>query len=262
MNTTVISRTAIIENYCKDNNIVDLTNKFVIQNNISMFIGNIIGFTISLIIPLNSFAPTFGVITVLSVYNIYAALKSVSYIDFIYFNLQRACIFCEEYINNKNVLSPEEVSKREKMIYKKHNKIHFCRKSPEIILHTDNQLYIVQLFELFRDLNFFVYVKKKFNIFKMRYDYKIYTFLRVNAENNDVFSAFLFSVRLSNRLADFKRKNVSYDTIVDIIEENVEYCSKVDKKLLDKMKSAGWNLNFSYLEENYARYHMLYKSLD
>ena len=98
----------------------------------------------------------------------------------------------------------------------------------------------------------------------MKTEYIISTFLRVNADNNDIFWAFLFTVRLNQLIENFKMnsKIISYPEITELIEENINYIDELDKKhLLEKLKNLGWILNFSHLEEKYSRYHLLYKNL-
>jgi hypothetical protein len=264
INGIFFARTAIIENLAKENNIVDLTNKQALQNNISILLGNLIGFAFSFMIPLNSFGSVFTLLSLISIFNCYTAIKSIRYIDFNYLNAQRMCILSEEFLNNKNFLSPEEVSKRETIRYSKYNNLNFCCRSPENIIKSDNQLYLVQLFNIFREKNFFVIVKKKYSLLKMKTEYIISTFLRVNADNNDIFWAFLFSVRLNQLIENFKLQNkkISYPDITELMEENINYIDELDKKhLLEKLKNLGWILNFSHLEEKYSRYHLLYKNL-
>ncbi len=253
LNCIFISRTVIIENLAKENNLADLSNRLALHNNISMLCGNLLGLGFSLLIPLNNFATTFSVLFGISLYNIYTSYRCLKYVEFNHFNFQRLSILLEEYLISGNILTPAEVSKKETIIYAKYSNIKFCQESPEIIIHSDNKLYIVKSFNLFRDRNFFLYVKKCFNLKKLKYEYTISTFLRVNAENTDILMAFIFTIRLNQNL----KSNLE---IEDLIEENFTFLDEFDKKhFIEKLKNAGWSLNFSCLEEKYSRYHLLFK---
>jgi hypothetical protein len=176
----------------------------------------------------------------------------------------------EEFLKSKNILSPEEVSKKEKLLFKKYHNLKFCTNPPEDIikLDTGNPLYLVKLFHIFRERPFFVIVKKKYNFKKLRIEYIISTFLRVNAENNDILWAFIFTFRLNILLENRRKaigplKTISFDEITDLIEENFSFLEQeVDKKqLLERIKTAGWTTNFTILEEFYSRYHLLFKNI-
>jgi hypothetical protein len=255
-----ISRVTILEHLSKQHNIVDVTNKSGLQQNIALLTGNLIGFGISLMIPINNFAFTFTALAILSVFNIYCGVKSIRFIKFDDFNFQRMCVMCEEYIENKNVLSPKEISDKERFVFKKYSNVHFCTKSPEVIMKHENSCYLLTLFDLFKDKNYFVLVGKDFNLKKRRYEHVIYTFLRVNAENMDILQSFIFTIKL-HKLIHESPGIKSYDKITEMIEKSMSYMEELDRKvLLEKMKLLGWSHNFAHLEETYARLHMLFKT--
>jgi hypothetical protein len=259
-----ISRTAVIEHFSKQNNIVDLSNKYGLQHNISILVGNFIGFLISCAFSFNNFGPTFGLLTLISCINIYTAFKSVTFFTLADFNFQRMCLFCEEYVNSGSIVTTEDVKKKEKIFYMKNRNIYFANTSPEFIIKNDNQLFIVNLFDLFKDRNYFVMPQKRFCLKKMKSEWRIYTFLRLNADNNDIFFAFLYTIRLNTLLISEKGKvkNLSSDEVIDIMHKNQIFIDEIDRKsMIEKMKSAGWVLNFGSLEEKYSRYHMLFKTL-
>jgi len=182
-------------------------------------------------------------------------------------NFQRAVMVCLEYINsgNKKLLSPEEVVQREKIIFRKFKGIKFCHCSPEIILKSEKLGYIIRIMDIFKEKKFIVYVKKRnlLQLFGLR-KYTIYTFLKVNADNNDIFLAFLLSVKINLMLHESKKKTIgiNYKDISAIIEEANLWLDELDKKFIfSEMKYLGWNMNFNNLEEKFYRYHMLIKSV-
>jgi len=259
-----ISRTAITAHFSKNNNVVDLSNKYGLQHNISILVGNLIGFFCSFIFPINNFTPTFCFLSLISLINIYTVFKSVSSFTLSDFNFQKMCIFCEEYVNTGTVISTEEVKKKEKIFYRNNKNIYFCNTSPEHIIKIDHQLFIIHLFDMFKDRNYFVMPQKRFCLGTMSSVYRIYTFLRLNADNNDIFFAFLYTIRLNILLSEKKGhiKKISYEEIIETMNKNQIYIDEIDKKaLIEKMKSAGWVMNFGVLEEKYSRYHMMFKTL-
>ena len=259
-----ISRTTIIEHFCRQHNIVDLANKYGIQHNIAILTGNLIGFFCSLIFPLNNFTPTFTFLSLISLLNIYTAFKSVTYFTMSDFNFQRMSLFCEEYLNSGSIISPEEVKRKEKIFYTNTKNMYFANVSPEFIIKNDNQLFIIHLFDIIKDKNYFVIPQKRFSFKNMKNVYRIYTFLRLNADNNDIFFAFMYSIRLNMLLNGLKgnMKNSTNDDVIGLMIKNITFIDDIDKKtIFDKMKTSGWILNFGVLEEKYNRYHMLFKTL-
>lgn len=231
---------------------IDVSNKYNLQNNIALLTGNLVGLCFSLLLP-HSFTPTFLLLLSISCYSMFASYRCIKYIIINEFNFQRLSVFCENYINDGKLLSPDEISNKERLVYNKYNCISFCTESPEMILKYDNYDYLVKLIDLFRDRNYFVYIHKK----KLS-GYKVYTFLRVSADNNDIFFAFLFTIRMKMMLS----KNASDEDILKTMEKNILFTDEIDKKMLfEKMKTLGWALNFNTLEENYVRYHMLFKNI-
>jgi hypothetical protein len=244
----MISRTIILEHY-SINNMTDLSNKYGLQFNIALFTGNVLGFLISLSVT-PTFANIFSIISVTTLCAFIMTYRSLRYLILTEFNFQRLAILCEEYINNANILTPEEVAKKEKLFYNKYKNIYFCNKSPECIIKNDNHTHSVSLIDIFKDRKFFVSFKG--GIIK----YKFFTNLSVYADNGDIFMAFLFTIRLAHLYEKTK------ESIFKILEENILYIDTLDRKhIFEKMKLHGWNLHFHILEERYSRYHMLFKNI-
>jgi hypothetical protein len=263
INANIFSRTAVIEFFSKQSNIVDLSNKFSLQNNVALLLGNLIGFGISLLIDITKFQILFPVLCGFSIINILTSIQAIKYINFDYFNFPRICIFLEEYFKTGIVLNPEEVGKREpKLFYYNFRNFHFAQKSADKILKINDNNYIVHLFELFREKNYFILVKRN-----RRGEIKVNTFLRVSAVDNDIYLAFLSSIRfiiLAKEMRKVEKGDFTYEKIFDLLEKNQNFIdNELDKKgLLDKMKNAGWLLQFSQLEDRYTRYHLFFKNLD
>ncbi len=261
-----LSRTIILNNFSVSQNVSDITNKYSLQQNIAIFIGNVLGFGLSIIIP-HTFGYTFSLIGLLAILNLKISINSLKFVKLIDLNFQRTVLICLEYINsgNKKILSPQEMVQREKIIFRKFKGLKFCYCSPEIILKSEKLGYIIRIIDIFKEKNFIVYVKKKkFLGFIGSRKCKIYTFLKVNADNNDIFLAFLLSVKIDLMLYNSKKNpfGLNYKDISAIIEEANIWLDEIDKKFLfNEMKNIGWNMNFSCLEEKFYRYHMLIKSV-
>lgn len=259
-----ISRTIILNSYTVSHNISDITNRYSLQQNIGIFVGNILGFGISFIIP-HTFFYTFSLLTFLAVLNIKVSVNSLKYIKLPELNFQRAIIFCLEYVQSgcKKVICPEEMLNKESILFKGFSNIKFCHSSPEIILNCQKTGYVVRIIDIFKGKNFIIYVKKRkiLGLLGLK-KFDIYTFLKVNADNNDIFLAFLLSVKINLMLEEQKALNVNYKVISNIVEKATIWLDEIDKKhLFNDMKNAGWNLNFNILEEKFYRYHMLIKSV-
>jgi hypothetical protein len=244
----MISRTVLMEHF-SINNMTDLTNKYGLQFNIALFAGNILGLIISLSVT-PTFVNTVSFISATAFFNLVLTYRSLKYLVLNQFNFQRLAIFCEEYIDSTNILTPQEVANKEKILYRKYKNVHFCTFIPDYIVKNDNHTHSVSLIDLFRDRNFFVSFKRSIG----KYNY--FTNLSVNADNNEIFIAFLFTIRLAHLYERTK------ESIFKVLEENLVYIDSLDRKqIFEKMKLVGWNLHFGLLEERYSRYHMLFKNI-
>lgn len=151
----------------------------------------------------------------------------------------------------------------ESIFFNGYNNIKFCHSSPEIILKCQKTGYIIRLIDIFKGKNYIVYVKKRkiSGLLGLR-KCDIYTFLKVNADSNDLFLAFLVTVKINMMLQETKTLRLNYKTITEILEKANAWLEEVDKKFLfNEMKKVGWSLNFNTLEETFYRYHMLIKPL-
>jgi hypothetical protein len=245
--------------------VTDLTNKATTQQNLSMLIGkfsiyllgNLIGFAISLLFP-QSFPFVFSTISLITIYHLYTGIKSANSIIFEEFNLQRFYIFCEEYLDNKNILSPLQVYRKESMYFRGMKHIWFCKKSLDFVLKNSSERenqYLIDLLTLFRNERFFCYVVKYFSIQEVSFKYKIFISQRVDSDCSDILLSFLFAVRLDRML-----NKLNNNEIVKTIKENLKFIEEINiKEIIEEMRNLGWIINFSILEEKYCRYHIIYK---
>ena len=211
---------------------------------------------ISYFLPLNTFS-TFAIVGCLSAYNLITSKKSVERIILDDFSPQRMYYFCEEYIKNKNLMTPHEINTKDKMIFNKLDSLYISEYSLDYVIKKENNSeYLIELFDIFHDKKFFCYVRRYWSFSKMKMDYKIYICLRVDSDNYDLFMAHLFAIRLKFLLKESYKINM----ILEILKENMSFVEKIEKKsFFDEIKLKGWSSNFSILEEKYCRYHILYK---
>jgi hypothetical protein len=252
------SRTAINNHFALQNNITDLTNKLFAQNNFAFIIGNVIGVIISINFSL-TFNFAFGSIIFFSTLHLITAHLSVKSITLHGLNLQRAYYLGVEYLNSKTILDPIVVRNKETLIFRKLNFLHFCNFPLEKIIYTEkNVQYIDSLINLFEEFKFLIYVKYSYSYTMKRWKYKIYSFLRLDAENSDIFISFIYSISLYNKLNE--HTNINTDNILNIISENLKTLRTINKtELIKEIKEKGWETDFKLLENKYMRYHVLYK---
>lgn len=211
---------------------------------------------ISYFVPLGTYS-TFGIVGCLTAYNLITSKKSVDRIILDDFSPQRMYYFCEEYIKNKHILTPQDINIKDRIVFNKLKSLYFSEFSLDYVIKKENNSeYLIELFDIFHDKKFFCYVKKYWSFRDMKIDYMIFICLRVDSDNQDIFNAFLFAIRLKFLLMD----NYKVNMIIEILKDNMNYIEKIERKsFFDEIKLKGWSLNFSILEEKYCRYHILYK---
>ncbi len=176
-------------------------------------------------------------------------------------NSQRAYYVVKEYFTTGKLLDVEEVSKREKFIFRKLKFLKFCNYPLEKIIGgksvNKNTEYLLKVLNSYKDFKYMSYVEKKYDYIKGGYKFSLYTFLRVDAERIDIFMAFLFSVRLYDYLSNggYDKNNIE-DMIIEAIKTNLEWIKKIDKKeMIRRLKENNWDIaSFSLLEEKFQRY--------
>lgn len=262
---SLATRIGINNHFCKDNNITDLSNKYFAQNNLALISGNLIGFLLSLSIPLPyNFFTVFSVIGTLTVFHIYASFKHVKHVVFNELNNQRAYYVAIEYLFTKEIFTPEEVSRKESIFFNQTNYLNFCNTNLDVLFNKEKNNYILyEITDIFKNEKFLTYVKikkKKFNVFHKKNDIKIYTFLRLDANHIDIFIAYLYSIDLYLHLRASLDSNKDEKNLLNIMKENLENIKNINtQSLLDAFKKKGWETNFGMLEEKYMRYQLIAK---
>lgn len=109
------SRAAIHLHLCKENNLADLTAKSATQTTAACLGGTVIG----TIAGYNSITYSAGLFYFLgfSLVHLFSCYKGLSYIELKTLNPQRLDILLKEYNKNKTILTPEEVSLKENILF-------------------------------------------------------------------------------------------------------------------------------------------------
>lgn len=222
------------------------------QANFTMVIGNIIGVLISVYC---TFTSTFvySLIGGLSILYIWAGYKSIEEIHLRDLNKYRAYFVCEEYFLKGHVPGYEAVNLREGGKFFKLKGFNFCNYSMEKTIGKEKDVeYCLNLTEIFKDYKFFSYVKVRHGLIKRKLTYDIHTYLRVDADNQDIFLAFMFTVKL------YKCLKESGENVLNVIKKCLDYISNVNKsEIFEEMRVKGYDLHFNLLEENYMRYQII-----
>ena len=251
LNMISIIRTGILQHFSKDRNIINISFKTVNQVSAAMVLGNLIGLTISLLVPFeNKLLYSSAIIGSLSFVCLYYTFKSYNIIVLEEFNCQRMKIFCQHYLKNNTVLTPFEVSKHESIFFKEKN-IHFCKLSLERFIETKQ---FQTVYSLYRQQNFICMPVKKYSLFSRSYRYEIHTFLNIKANNIEILKAFFFTYLLNQALEHSNEAECS-TTIKSLL---VEIDSIDFEAIVKSMKLSNWKTNFEKLEENYNRYDIVY----
>lgn len=219
-------------------------------------IGSLTGFFLSLSISM-SFNVVFPILIFISTFHLISAHVSCHKILLNDLNTQRAYYIAKSCLENNKILEVLEVNKMEKMFFNDLKCVKFCNYPLDKLLSKEkNNIYINDILNVFEDQKFLVYVQLKRSILGT-YKYKIFTFLRVDAANEDKLIAFLYSVKLNDLL---NKNKLNQDEILIELKENLEFFSNLNiKDLMHSLKNKGWDTNFHLLEEKYQRYQMLFK---
>jgi hypothetical protein len=249
------TRTGINAHYCKDNNITDLSNKYIAQNNISYIIGSLIGLCCTFFIPMNFYSIMPFIISV-SVVHMISSHISCKKIFLAEMNPQRAYIVIQEYLKSRTILDEITTNKKEKFLFNKLSYLKFCNYPfDKLINKYNNDDYLNDILNCFSREHFFCYVHvkvSKWNLNKI----KIYTFMKLDGEQIDIFLAFIFSVKLYESLKN--KSNLSENVIICEIKRDLNWLGKINKiDLSKKLKEQGWVINFNLLEEKYERVQIL-----
>jgi hypothetical protein len=268
------TRIGISNHFCKENNITDLTNKYIAQSNLAFIIGNLTGLFISINLPQPySFPLIFSVVMGFTLLHILSGYKSVEQVSLNTLNFQRAYLLGNEILETHKIISPEMILKKESLFFKNDGHIKFCNFPMEYLLKSEKNIKLANnLFDMFKEYPFFCFVKIKKHytpkkLFRRRNKsekmYRIYTYMKLEAENGDILLAFLFTLQLSKfleLLTKASKTDITEDKIIELIQNTQEQINKINKtQMLHDLRTQGWNTNFHSLETEYMRYHLLIK---
>jgi len=181
-------------------------------------------------------------------------------------NLQRAYYLVKEYLKENIILDPTVISQRESLIFNKLNFLSFCEHSIEKVINKKKyDRHLDDFISLFKDMKYITFVDKKYSYIKRKYEFKLYTYLRLDAENMDILMAFIYSISLHEMINDkFGKINTNIkindinESILELIQNNHTKINKINKNnLSNQLRDKGWNVNFRLLEDKYMRYHMI-----
>jgi hypothetical protein len=181
-------------------------------------------------------------------------------------NLQRAYYIVQEFLKEKIILDPTVINQRESVIFNKLNFLSFCEHPIEKVINKEKyDSHLDDLISLFKDMKYITFVDKKYSYIKRKYEFKLYTYLRLDAENMDILMAFIYSISLHEMINEnFGKVNIYLKTndmnksILELIETNHTKINQINKNDLAKqLREKGWNINFRLLENKYMRYHMI-----
>lgn len=256
----VSARVGIMDNFCNEKNISDLQNKSSAQSNLAFAIGTLIGMGISLKIPL-TIGNVSKILGILSSFYMIFGFKSIEHINIPYLNFARGNILFRNYIKTGKLLSMKEVNKLEGGRFMNIKNLHFSSCSLDYIVKTmqhnktsrieENIKYIQKLIQLFKDHRFMCLIdNKSYNRFEL------YTVLQEKATNDDIITAFLYSVKMHKELSE--AKSISKESIVELSKKNLDYINKID---MNKMKTElilkDYDLKTHLLEKRFMRYNLL-----
>ena len=88
--------------------------------------------------------------------------------------------------------------------------------------------------------------------------------LKIDADNQDIFLAFLYAFKIKYMLA--QQSNLTdfdnQESLFLLKETCLQYINNLDlKMIIEQMKNYGWIFDLSALEAKYLRYHMVFKNI-
>ncbi len=243
LSATSTARLGLLQTFAKNGNVTDLMNTWNNQNNLAFFIGNLIGLCLSFVMP-KSFPVIFGSILLMTAFHLrgtyISVFKTIKMKDY---NLQRAYFQARHYLKYRNIAGLEEINFKERIFFRNLKYLYFSNFPLEKLLKK-NQKETLAHFELFENEKFTVSVHKNY-----LGSYKLYVYMRSDAENIDIFIALLYSIRLHDMIIGGKVN------LIEIMKENLDFIHEIDKmKLITSMHNLEWNAVFNKVEEKYMRY--------
>lgn len=249
---SMVTRTGVYLQIAKRNNLVDLILKHQNQANVAVLIGNTFGFLTTFYFNLN-FASSLVIMSLGTVLAYYSLAKSNNELILNDLNAQRMYYFCKLFIAENKIPTPKEVSRCERMLFRP-KKIFFCKKSPEFLMYQEKNL-VINVINLFKKHNFICFPKTKFNLNKLKYQYDIYAFLRINNSNLDILKAYMCCIKLEESL------NIAWQMteteVLKHVKNSIEFTEKINSDFLVEMEKDGWKINFENAADTNSQYHIV-----
>lgn len=247
-----VTRTGILLAISKKNNVLDLSIKHQNQNNLAILIGNILGFLTTYMIKLN-FDISFSIMTIGTIVSFYFISKTNKYLSINDFNYQRLYYFCRLYLVDNKIVPPTNVTNCERVFFRTPN-IKFCSHKPDILMSLNKDL-LVYFINLYEKCNFICIPKLRFNLLKMKEEFRIYTFLKINYTDIDILKAFMLTVKMEELL----NLSGSSDHMKLDIKNCLEFVnSQINNEFLENMKLADWKIDFSsVIPDKIYNYHVI-----
>ena len=200
LSATGTARFGLLNTFAKNGNVTDLLNKWNNQNNLAFFLGNMIGLCFSFVLP-KSFPFIFGSIIVLTAIHLKSShisvFKTIKLKDY---NLQRAYYQVRHYLKFQVLADLDTINFKERVIFRDLKYLKFSNYPIEKLLKNNEKETLAHM-NIFKNHKFCVIVKKN-SLGK----YRIFVYMRLDAENIDIFIGLLYSVRLYDIISQKKNK--------------------------------------------------------
>lgn len=221
------------------------------QNQIGFFLGSVIGLIISLNIGLSPLAISRTIFLISLIY-IFLAYRSIREISFESLNMSRSKILFEEYISKDNVLSMDEVNKREGALFRNVKGLTFGCSIEKIIHSSKDKNYLRQIMNIFNDEKWLIYI----NLNRNRKAFEVMTSISEKSTCEDIIEAFYSSMKVVSLLNKHIAK-LNEEIALDILKNEVSKIStKQRKEVIEAIKAKGYDFQKSNLENKYQRYTM------
>lgn len=239
---TGATRATLNKHFSIIENMGDVTAKGYTQGIAGWLLGMSLGIGISMLPGMQPASPgVFLSVFCLGGVHLFASYKALSLVNLNTLNMQRTCILLDEFITNRQILSPDEVRKREKIILRPHfvsqAKIHLGSSVPYITSST---------FELEKLLEIFKGEKYLLNFGQNGRGKDVFIVLHISANSLEILKAFFNGYYLATQTLQ-TRNDLSNLT------ESLEFTRKHFSIFLPKLVEHGWNTKNILLQVNEFR---------
>jgi hypothetical protein len=167
-------------------------------------------------------------------------------------NPQRAYIVIQEYLKSQSIPHISTANRKEKFLFFNLSYLKFCNYPfDKLVNKYNNDQYLSDILNCFSSEHFFCYVHVNDSVWDLN-KIKIYTFMKLDGEQIDIFFAFLYSVKLYESLKN--KSSLNHDVIISEMRKDINWLREINKQdFLKKLQEQGWITNFNLLEEMYER---------